>query len=72
MEKQFEVAVGEPIPDSKEHASSNGCPFSSGARKHATTGTHSNADWWPNQLNLRILHQHSPLSNPMGKEFNYA
>ena len=31
-----------------------------------------NQDWWPNQLNLNILHQHSPLSNPMGKEFNYA
>ncbi len=32
----------------------------------------SNRDWWPNQLNLNILHQHSPLSNPMGEEFNYA
>jgi catalase-peroxidase len=32
----------------------------------------SNREWWPNQLNLNILHQHSPLSNPMGKEFNYA
>jgi catalase-peroxidase len=32
----------------------------------------SNQDWWPNQLNLKILHQHSSLSNPMGKEFNYA
>jgi catalase-peroxidase len=32
----------------------------------------SNQDWWPNQLNLKVLHQHSPLSNPMGKEFNYA
>ena len=32
----------------------------------------SNRDWWPNQLNLKILHQNSPLSNPMGKEFNYA
>ncbi len=32
----------------------------------------TNKDWWPNQLNLNILHQHSPLSNPMGKEFNYA
>jgi catalase-peroxidase len=40
--------------------------ITSGAR-----GT-SNRDWWPNQLNLNILHQHSPLSNPMGKEFNYA
>jgi len=29
-------------------------------------------DWWPNQLNLKVLHQHSPLSNPMGREFNYA
>jgi len=32
----------------------------------------SNRDWWPNQLNLRILHQNSPLSNPMGEGFNYA
>jgi len=32
----------------------------------------SNRDWWPNQLNLKILHQHSSLSNPMGEEFNYA
>jgi catalase-peroxidase len=32
----------------------------------------SNRDWWPNQLNLKILHQNSPLVNPMGKEFNYA
>jgi catalase-peroxidase len=32
----------------------------------------SNQDWWPNQLNLKILHQHSSLSNPMGDEFNYA
>ena len=38
-----------------------------------TSRTHkSNRDWWPNQLNLNILHQHSSLSNPMGKEFNYA
>ena len=32
----------------------------------------SNRDWWPNQLNLKVLHQHSPLSDPMGKDFNYA
>ena len=32
----------------------------------------SNKDWWPNQLNLKVLHQHSPLSNPMGKDFDYA
>ena len=37
-----------------------------------TIGTASNHNWWPNQLNLRILHQNSPLSDPMGEEFNYA
>lgn len=36
------------------------------------SGGTSNRDWWPNQLNLRILHQHAPMSNPMGEDFNYA
>ncbi|HNV85916.1 MAG TPA: catalase/peroxidase HPI [Candidatus Omnitrophota bacterium] len=40
-------------------------------RQVAGKGT-SNQDWWPNQLNLKILHQHSVLSNPMGRDFNYA
>ncbi|MEM9007928.1 MAG: catalase/peroxidase HPI [Cyanobacteria bacterium P01_F01_bin.86] len=49
-----------------------GCPFSGTAVKFtAGTGT-SNKDWWPNQLNLKILHQHSAKSNPMDEEFNYA
>jgi catalase-peroxidase len=48
------------------------CPFSNGARKHTVAGTPTNASWWPNQLNVRILHQHSPLSNPTGEAFNYA
>jgi catalase-peroxidase len=48
------------------------CPFSNGTRKHALAGAQPNANWWPNQLNLKILHQHSQLSNPMGEEFNYA
>jgi catalase-peroxidase len=43
------------------------CPFSGGQRPHR-----SNQDWWPNQLNLSVLHQNSPLADPMGKEFNYA
>jgi catalase-peroxidase len=43
------------------------CPF-----KHTTAGAATNRDWWPNQLNLNILHQHSPMSNPMGEAFNYA
>ena len=36
------------------------------------TAARSNRDWWPNRLNLQILHQHSPLSNPMGEAFDYA
>jgi catalase-peroxidase len=48
------------------------CPFSGGARKHALAGAATNADWWPNQLNLKILHQNSSLSDPMGEAFNYA
>ncbi|MFZ3018125.1 MAG: catalase/peroxidase HPI [Gallionella sp.] len=47
------------------------CPFS-GARTNSVAGSQSNADWWPDQLKLNILHQHSPLSDPMGAEFNYA
>jgi catalase-peroxidase len=48
------------------------CPVASGALKHAGAGAPTNADWWPNQLNLKMLHQHSPESNPMGETFNYA
>lgn len=48
------------------------CPVMSGAPKHTVAGTRTNADWWPNQLNLNILHQQSALSNPMHEDFNYA
>jgi len=48
------------------------CPVMSGAHAHPAVGTTSNQHWWPNQLNLKILHQHSPQSDPMGEEFNYA
>jgi catalase-peroxidase len=49
------------------------CPFSGGARKHVVAGNGpTNADWWPNQLNLKVLHQHSGLSDPMGEWFDYA
>jgi catalase-peroxidase len=49
------------------------CPVTGTTHKPVTArqGT-SNRDWWPNQLNLKILHQNSPLSNPMGEAFNYA
>ncbi len=48
------------------------CPFTTGALKHGAGGGTRNRDWWPNQLNLNILRQHSSESNPMGKNFNYA
>jgi catalase-peroxidase len=48
------------------------CPFSGAAHSSTLGGAQSNADWWPNQLNLKLLQQHSPLSNPMGEDFDYA
>jgi len=48
------------------------CPFMGGAIEHGAGGGTANRDWWPNQLNLNILRQHSSLSNPMGDDFNYA
>jgi len=47
-------------------------PVTGGTNKQATGRGRSNLDWWPNQLNLKVLHKNSPLSNPMGVEFNYA
>jgi catalase-peroxidase len=55
-----------------DHPEGAKCPFSGGAiKKVAGSGT-GNRDWWPNQLKLNILRQHSALSNPMGEDFNYA
>jgi catalase-peroxidase len=48
------------------------CPFHNGQLKQVAGGGTSNRDWWPNQLKLNILRQHSSLSNPMGESFNYA
>ena len=48
------------------------CPVTGMTRKAVSGGGTSNRDWWPNQLNLKILHQHSSLSNPMDDSFNYA
>ncbi len=52
--------------DAKTDDSAGKCPV-----VH-TTAARANRDWWPNQLNLQVLHQHSPLSNPMGEAFDYA
>ncbi|MBY0523401.1 MAG: catalase/peroxidase HPI [Gemmataceae bacterium] len=48
------------------------CPVMNGAQRTVTARGQSNRDWWPNQLDLQILHQNSPQTNPMGEEFNYA
>ncbi len=48
------------------------CPFSSGALKQSAGGGRTNREWWPNLLKLSILRQHADLSNPLGKDFNYA
>lgn len=50
----------------------NKCPVTGKTSKQVIGGGTSNRDWWPNQLNLKILHQYSSLSNPMGETFNYA
>ena len=74
MDKTLTTEPGAPIPFTQEQNQSTEakCPFSGGARKHTMAGAPTNADWWPNQLNLKILHQHSALSDPMGEAFNYA
>ncbi len=48
------------------------CPMAGGPQAPTAANVRSNRDWWPNQLNLKTLHQNSPLSDPMGEEFNYA
>ncbi len=58
--------------DGNVDQSAGKCPVVHGVRPNAIFGGRSNRDWWPNQLNLKILHQHSSLSNPMGEAFDYA
>ena len=53
-------------------ANESGCPVMNGTQRHNGAVARSNRDWWPNQLRLEILHQNSPMSNPMGEEFHYA
>jgi catalase-peroxidase len=62
----------DPQPQEKAMSSESQCPFSGGARNNAVAGATRNANWWPNQLNLKILGQNSPLSDPMGEAFNYT
>ncbi len=74
MSEDKQVLAGVPGPGNTEPEVSPEpkCPMKAGTRRHTAAWTPSNADWWPNQLNLKILHQQSPLSDPMEEEFNYA
>src|SRR5215470_8796395 len=74
MEKELTTTAGTHVPDSQEQnlSTETKCPVTGAAHTHAIPKGTTNADWWPNQLNLKILHQNSPKSDPMGKEFNYA
>jgi catalase-peroxidase len=58
--------------DGNDTAGAGKCPVMHGGGKHTVSSVRSNRDWWPNQLNLKILHQNSAASNPMGADFNYA
>ena len=68
MDKELNTAAGAPASSNPGQSSSaeSKCPFSGGARAR------TNDEWWPKQLDLKILHQHSSLSNPMDRDFDYA
>jgi len=64
----------QPKPDKAMNDISK-CPVMgapAGPGRHTAAGAMTNSDWWPNQLNLKILHQNSPKGNPMGEDFDYA
>ncbi len=53
-------------------ATESKCPVLGGSHRHTATGTTANQHWWPNQLNLKVLHQNPSAGDPMGEDFNYA
>ena len=67
--EEITKAPNDPVWDTND---SSRCPFTGGAINYTTETRRSNLDWWPNMLNLKILRQHSSLSDPMGKDFDYA
>ena len=71
MEKQFEHAVGEPKAGSESQGAAK-CPVMHGDLPSTVAGARSGANWWPNQLNVNMLHHNSPQSDPMGETFDYA
>jgi catalase-peroxidase len=72
MEQEV-TATAAAVPNNEQSISGAvKCPVASGPRRHTVAGAPTNAGWWPDQLNLKILHQHSPLSDPMDENFDYA
>src|ERR1700683_585619 len=69
MENTIAASSGSVSPEAKDKSTKpeGKCPVAHGVRQ-----AHTNDDWWPNQVNLKVLHQHSPKSDTMGTEFNYA
>ena len=57
--------------DSSNNASAGKCPFHAGKPTQSAGGGTANRDWWPNQLRVDLLNQHSNRSNPLGEDFNY-
>jgi catalase-peroxidase len=74
MSEEKQVLAGVPGPGNTEPEVSpeSKCPVMGGGRRDIEGWAPTNADWWPRQLDLKVLHQQGPLSDPMGKEFNYA
>jgi len=77
MTDKKKPTTGAPVPDKQNMMTAEGktpgkCPVMHGVPSNAIGAGRSNRDWWPNQLNLKILHQHSTLSNPLGEDFNYG
>src|SRR5580658_909161 len=70
--KQTKTPLNENWENRNMATTETSCPVSGGARRNAAAEHPMNADWWPNQLNLKVLHPQSPLADPMDKEFNYA
>jgi catalase-peroxidase len=68
MENTLATSSGSVSPETTDKSTKpeSKCPFNHGA------SAPTNRDWWPSQVDLKVLHQHSPLSDPMGEEFDYA
>ncbi len=75
IHSKMQPTIHPTLPPTNGHPATNGegkCPFMGGKLNQAAGSGPANRDWWPNQLKLNVLRQHSALSNPMGETFNYA